>query len=726
MLESFPILSDNSKLTAEDFSRFSNSYAEFLQKYFPGAKRVVFAFSVGQVEILYKDSTCVVELVSLFTQVKKGVVGYGIHAEYLMLAFDLEGGERSVAIISGADPLFLKKVSEDWLLDKKETVEQEFLFLKQARVDSQTGLLNVSNLYSLLETYGSTEGLQLILLELTPKRASFQYSLRYLHKCATLLVNFVQADSVLHYLGQSTFALALQQNYEGERPEIESAIVSYLKKEGCHRVHIGSSFSKIPSASERESEKQIHYGRKLLDEAWTALCHAAKRGPFSFCEFALLAHPENHPLALPDRNLVRRLNRLWFTSETFCLVHFCSDSAACSASRVVPANINRGVIIPYGDDVLVYLDGAKGGEALEWAKEVIRRTDNPEKNIHVSAGVSSYPYCDFKKTEIVFNCRKALLHAGFYGQSSAAVFDALSLNISGDIYFGDGDLAKAVREYKRGLKCDNLDVNLHNSLGVALAMMNKLAPAMQSFENGLALDDKNFMALYNLGLAEQTRNRKPEALNYLEKALQYSSDEEGGSELVNDLTMQLGKLSCEIGKYEDALSYLVPWRLQNKNAQSAGRVHYYLGEAYHGLKDNRKAMESLQRALRFDELDDRAMNLLGRVYLEEGEGDEIALSLCRKSVELEPSNLRYLLYLAEVLLQCGSSHEAREYLYRCLKNRDCKVEAQFFLGESYAREEQYRRAKNWFEKVLAQENCRKDLRVKAKRGLNEVLRAIMR
>ncbi len=137
-------------------------------------------------------------------------------------------------------------------------------------------------------------------------------------------------------------------------------------------------------------------------------------------------------------------------------------------------------------------------------------------------------------------------------------------------------------------------------------MMNKLAPAMQSFENGLALDDKNFMALYNLGLAEQTRNRKPEALTYLEKALQYSSDEEGGSELVNDLTMQLGVLSCEIGKYEDALSYLVPWQLQNKNVQSAGRVHYYLGETYHGLKDNRKAMESLQRALRFDELDDRA------------------------------------------------------------------------------------------------------------------------
>ena len=80
----------------------------------------------------------------------------------------------------------------------------------------------------------------------------------------------------------------------------------------------------------------------------------------------------------------------------------------------------------------------------------------------------------------------------------------------------------------------------------------------------------------------------------------------------------------------------------------------------------------------------------------------------------------YILYLAEVLLQCGSPLEARGNLYRCLKNRDCKVEAQLFLGESYACEGQYRRAKNWFEKVLAQENCRQDLKGKAEKSLTRI------
>ena len=716
MLESFPTLVDNSKLTVEDFSRFAMSYAEILQKYLPLAKQVAFAFSVGQAESLLPIITSTPELLSLFIKVKEGSVTFGTCLEHLMLAFTVKDGERIVAIISGADPLFLQKVCEDWLLEIKETVEREFLLVRQARVDSQTGLLNIANLYSLLDRYGANEGLGILLIELIPKRASFQDGIRYAQRCATLLVDFMPASSVLHSLGQSTFAVVLQRSFAGKGPEIERALVSYLKKEGCHRVHVGSSVAKVQPGSDQQSL----FGRQLLDEAWTALRQAAKRGPFSFCDFGQLAHPENHPLAPPARNIVRRLSRLWGSSDNFCLVQFCSDNDACSAGSVVPVHIHQGTTLTDGDSVFVYQDGAKASDAIEWAKEIVRLVDNAEKNIHVSAGVSSYPYCGFRKSELVLNCRKALLHAAFYGKSSVAAFDAVSLNISGDIYFGDGDMAKAVKEYQRGLQCDDRDVNLHNSLGVALAMMNKLSPALQSFKRGLVLDKNNFMALYNLGLGEQARNRKTKALAYLEKALQHHRQEEEGAELVGDLTLQLGILSCELGKYSAALAYLVPWLADNKESPNAGRVHFYLGEAYYGMKDNRNAMAALQRALRFDEMDDRAMSLLGRVYLEEGEGDRIALTLCRKSVELEPSNLRYLLYFAEVSLQCGLYNEARENLYRCLKNRECKIEAQLLLGRIYANEGQYRRAKNWWIKVLMQKNLPRELKMTAEQELKKI------
>ncbi len=716
MVESFPTLVDNSKLAVEDFSRFSMSYAEILKKYLPTANQITFAFTAGQAEKHLPEHIPASELLPLFIQIKEGVVAFGTCAENLLLPFTAKDGKIIVAIISGADPLFLQKVSEDWLLEIKEKVEREFLLVKQSRVEGHTGLLNIANLYSLLDRYGANEGLGLILVELIPKRASFQYAVRYAQKNATLLADFMPTGSVLHSLGQSTFALVLPQNFAGKSPEVERALVRYLKKEGCHRVYIGSSYSKI----QQESGKQSLSGRQLLDEAWTALNHAARRGPFSFCDFGQLAHPEKHPLAPPDRNIVRRLSRLWASSDNFCLVQFRSDNDTCSASSAVAAHIDQGTVLLDGTAVFVYLDRAMASEALQWAQKVISQVDSLEANIHVSAGVSSYPYCGFRKSELVLNCRKALLHAAFYGISSAAVFDAVSLNISGDIYFGDGDLAKSVKEYQRGLKCDERDVNLHNSLGVALAMMNKLSPALLSFKRGLALDCNNFMALYNLGLGEQAQKRKTEALAYLEKALQYHNQEEGGAELVNDLTLQLGILSCEIGKYPASLAYLVPWLQENKESPSAGRVHYYLGEAYHGLQDNRNAMAALQRALRFDGTDDRAMSLLGRVYLEEGEGDQIALTLCRKSVEFEPSNLRYMLNLAEVLLQCGLLPEARENLYRCLKNRECKTEAQLFLGKSYAYEGQFRRAKNWFTKVIMQKKNRRELKGAAEQELKKI------
>lgn len=716
MLESFPTLADTSKLTVNDFSKFSMSYAEILQKYLPTAQHVAFAFSAGQLEKDLPAHVSPSELLSLFTQVKEGGVAFGACLDCLMLPFLVKDGERIVAIISGADPLFVQKVSEDWLLEIKETVEREFLLIKQARIDSQTGLLNITNLYSLLDQYGTQENLGLLLVELIPKRASFQYVVRYAQKYATLLGDFMPPGSVLHCLGQATFALVLPQNFAGKRSEIEGALVHYLKKEGCHRVRIGSSFSHVRLKGDEQSTS----GRKLLDEAWTALQYAARRGPFSFCDFGQLAHPEKHPLAPPDRNIVRRLSRLWSSSNNFCLVQFCSDNENCSASSVVTVQLQQKTVLSDGADVFVFLDGVNAREALQWAQEIINRVVAPLKDINISAGVSSYPYCGFKKSELVLNCRKALLHAAFYGKSSAAVFDAVSLNISGDIYFSDGDLARSVKEYRRGLQCDGRDVNLHNSLGVALAMMNKLSPALQSFKRGLALDKKNFMALYNLGLGEQARKRKTEALIYLEKALRYSEHEEGGAGLVNDLTLQLGILSCELGKYEASLGYLVPWLVDNKESPSAGRVHYYLGEAYYALKDNKNAMSALQRALRFDEMDDRAMSLLGRVYLEEGEGDQIALSLCRKSVELEPTNLRYMLYLGEVLLQCGLFSEARGNLYRCLRNREYKIEAQLFLGRSYASEGQFQRAKPWFVKVIAQKNIRRELKVKAQEELKKL------
>ena len=151
MFEKFPPLADNSTLTVADFARFSSSYAETLQKSVPTAKEVVFAYSAEQAENILLEKDSAPEFLSLFAQVKKGTVTWGTCLEYLMLPFAVNKGENVVALISGADPLFLQKVSTDWLEEIKETVAHQFLLVKQARVDCHTGLLNSANLFWLLE-----------------------------------------------------------------------------------------------------------------------------------------------------------------------------------------------------------------------------------------------------------------------------------------------------------------------------------------------------------------------------------------------------------------------------------------------------------------------------------------------------------------------------------------------------------------------------------------------
>lgn len=715
MINTFPNLSNYRGLSGEDFSRFSQSYAEILRKRIPTAKTIYFSNIDGEFDDHPSGKQWPDDFTLVLASIRNGEKPFAVHPQGLLLSFAVRDGGVVVAVVEGTDPVFLGKVHADWLDETRAAAEREFILLKEARVDVQTGLLNLWNLYSLLDSSRQASGVHLILIELPPKRMSFRYAVRYSQKCATLIMNFIQGDAVLHFIGQSTFALVLPNGNGDTKSELESTLVAYLKREGCNKIHIGSSRSKN---SEKGRETRS-LEPNLLDEAWMALRHAEKRGPFSFCDYSLLTYPENHPLILPEGNLVRRLSRLWRQSAAFSLVHFKSLDLGKSAKDLVLPLLGQGKAVTTGRDILVYLEGETAAAALSWSQEVIRQAGVADPGNPISAGVSCYPCSDFKKTEMPMNCRKALLHASFFGDSSAVVFDSVSLNISGDIYFAEGDQAKAVREYKRGLKFDSGNVNLHNSLGVALAMMDKLVLAMQSFENALRIDHHNFMALYNLGLAEQARGRKEAAYQYLEMALSRYNAEDAGFGLLDDLKLQLGMLACDLGKHQTALDYLEAWRKNNEKTARAGRALYHTGLAYHGLGDNRRAMVALQRALQFHEFDDRAMDLLGSVYLREGEGDDIALTLCRKSVELEPSNIFYRCNLAEVQVQCGMFAQARENLYRCLKNEKTRARAQVLLGRSYCHEGLPKRGRHWFEKALKHDTLSPDLRVEADLGMRE-------
>ncbi|WP_457577212.1 tetratricopeptide repeat protein [Desulfomarina sp.] len=692
----FPLASGNQGLVKKDFLRFSKAFADILLEKVVTAEHLDFIVGEKQLKDQFSDESCLNELVGIFRQVVEDGRRIGKVDNFLFLPFVLSDQSVITALFSGLDPLFLRRVTEDWLFDVRREAKRSFLLLKQARIDDLTGLFNLSNLYSLLDTFSSARNIQLLVVEIPGKSMTFQAASRHLHRCVETLRAFVPERAILHHLGNSIFAVVTNRDHKAGNTGLAASLVAYLKREGFKKVHIGTTCS---TTGDIEGKK----GKNFLDEAWTALWVARKRGPYGFCDFDLLAHPEAHPLVRPHEGLLRKLRRLWRQSERFFLIYFRSDEKCFSIVSDMKVLIDRGECIPVDNDLLVFLDGENDVKVLQWTENVLESYRKIKKGNTVSAGICGFPYADFKKGEIPYNCLKALEHSSFYGDCSATLFNAVSLNISGDIFFGDGDLVQAVKEYKRGLLCDAENVNLYNSLGVTYALMNRHKQAEECFKKGLELDADNFMALYNLGLGELEKGRREEAITFFRQALGCGIDETLDQSVREDLCIQIGVLSSETGNYQEGLDFLLPLYESFSGSGRADRIVYHIGLCHYGLGSASEAMMWLQKALRIDEFDHRALNLLGKVYFENGEGAEVALSLCRKSVELRPDLLGYRIVLARIQIHCGLFQEAKEVLKPCLKDKRFLVETRILLAGCCLEIGHERRALNWFNKIAEQE-----------------------
>ncbi len=685
----FPAPYSDLPLTENDFKRFSLPFSRILKEKIPTVSEILFLTKNSVLKSFFHSSEMIKCVQKVILGTDKNPDRACAHDNSFILPFPI-GDETVVAVIQGVDPFLAQKADHEWLIEIRNKALQEFSQLKRERVDRDTGLLNAANLHDVLKILKDSTDVSLMLIELFPRVRSASEAILYSRNAALSLTSFADYRFPVHYLGHGIFALVTEHEEEESASHIGAMLISWLRRENFPRVHIG--------CSRKNAAEPATAGLSLLDEAWQALQVACRRGPFSFCHFSLLAHPEQHPLRQPSRQVLAEFSRKWKNSDLFSIVQFQSGNTE-SLHAYLAGSID-GAIFREDDDFYVFLEGMNSRKALAWVQRKIK--DIKRKiggDTLLSAGIGSYPLADFSKKEIPHNCRKALLHAAFFGPGSVVVFDAVSLNISGDIFFSDGDLENAVREYKKGLICDKNNINLLNSLGVTCAMMDRHRMAHQCFDRVLALDPENFMALYNLGLGEVLLGHDGLALAKFERALAVQPD--GPEDLMkNDLQFQAGRLYCVSGKFQKAVDMLSLWYGNAKGAKNAGRAFRYLGKSYYGLGMKDEAMIWLQRALQFDQFDAEVMGLLGEVYLEQGEGNEIALSLCEKSVELAPRSLRLRLGLAKAQTACLKYIAARNNLRLCLKNKETKAEAQLQNGLICLKQGQKKKAAIWFTRVL--------------------------
>ncbi|MDX2446231.1 MAG: tetratricopeptide repeat protein [Desulfobacterales bacterium] len=317
--------------------------------------------------------------------------------------------------------------------------------------------------------------------------------------------------------------------------------------------------------------------------------------------------------------------------DSFCIM---------DVSRVIDklCRMENGIWGPVQSDSLgCFFSGKNDADTLKLAEEIQDRVEGLA-NGSVSIGVASYPTGDFNKEDVFGNAGKALTHASFFGTNSAVLFDAISLNISGDELYQKGDVSGAVKELESALKLDPENVNVLNSLGVCYGVEGSLEKALEVFSDASRLDSREVMALYNAGYVHSLLNQTEDALRCYQKA-------EVTGEDIFEVIFQLGKLYLGQGDLDAAKTYLEKAaRLQPES----WIAYLHLGECCEALHMTDEAVMHYETTVKKNPTDACALSALGVLYNEKSENPEISTLFCEKAVEMSPESGLFQFRLGKV------------------------------------------------------------------------------
>lgn len=689
MLETFPYGPCGDRLEERDFLLFQHRFRLLISSRIPAGGNVYFVAPGERVPKLGSNPRKGLALSSTVTLLQDSGAAPRKLDDILLLPFRVGDGRYLVAMVTDVDSLIVTQGTEDWLMQCRDELQVEFIRVKRSGLDPETGLLNSEHFFEVLRSQDVQRDIAVLLIYLPARSRTVPDVFRHTGRAAALLLGYADSRFLVHHLGQGLFGLLTPHRELASLERYCAGLVNYLRREGMYRAQVGASGPELSGDT----------GEQVLSRAWTALKTAARRGPFSFCDYGFLARADQHPLRRMQSELAMRFHKLVRGVKRFSLILLNRPTDQQGLDLVLPdLSLPEGLqVVGVDRGLLLFMPHLASDHALAVARDLISQIGAADGTMQYCAGISTYPLKNFSRSETLENARKALLHAELLGPGQAVEFDAISLNVSGDIHFSDGDLCQSLREYRRGVLCAPDDVNLLNSLGVTYALLNRNGLARTAFSRVLDHEPNNFMALYNLGLGSQLRGDNTSAIDYLVRA--YSCCPSGEEESRRDIDLQLGKLYCLSGSYPMALEHLERWCAEIE-ADRQGEVARYIGEAYLATGRTGVAMQWLQRAQRNTPYDPEVLSLLGSAIWQAGEGAEIGMSLCAKAVDLAHDSARIRMRLARVQQDQGFPQEALANLAKCRGSVIEGAELGLLKAELYAKLQQKGKAKNWASKVL--------------------------
>ena len=271
----------------------------------------------------------------------------------------------------------------------------------------------------------------------------------------------------------------------------------------------------------------------------------------------------------------------------------------------------------------------------------------------VAAGIAGYPYLDFRKADVLENCRKALEYGILLPAPHVGKFDTLAITISADKRFSHGDALGAMAEYGQALLADATNALAWNSLGVVLARLGRHDEARNHFARAIELDPEA-MALYNMGYSCQCLGERADARGFYERCLEKDPAHMYALVRLGQMAEAGGDLAAAQSLYARA----------GTAPEGRGVTRRYLAGLALREGKTEEAREHLHEALALDPNNAVALQMLAEIYLDGNEDAEVAESLARQSVVLRPDRKTGWLVLSRVLEKTGRGRDAREALLR--------------------------------------------------------------
>lgn len=296
-----------------------------------------------------------------------------------------------------------------------------------------------------------------------------------------------------------------------------------------------------------------------------------------------------------------------------------------------------------------FLPGDSRTEVLAKAEELCSLAA-AEHGLDLAVGLFSYPFLNFAKADALECARKALEHALLLPAPRVALFDSVSLNVSGDRLFAEGDLYAALEEFKLSLLADPGNILARNSLGICYAQLGKADLARREFELVVEAEPMDVMAHYNLGWACQRLGETGRARAAYERCLELDPGHSFSLLRLGSLVENAGDLDQAEALYQRALA--APGG-EASALRPLARVALAKGQTD-------RAREHLHLAISANHNDAFALHMLAKLYLDSGEDPQIAEVLARQSAALMPERQEFWDALVTALTLQGRLDEARK------------------------------------------------------------------